>query len=174
MSCRKAGPDSSGILSLSNSCLRPPHREEDAGQSWPTGPGPVPTPKVSTGRCNPLPVLGLQRQYLTEPPSPQQPCMPKTRAPPFTQEDTEALVGDTLLVATQVYLPPECDWAPSTKLCLFPGSKRHWKMQLKSQWPLLTTWRCLTLSGEKALYMGPWPQVLYSRLEARVSVLPAS
>lgn len=32
MSCRKAGPDSSGILSLSNSCLRPPGQVQGEGR----------------------------------------------------------------------------------------------------------------------------------------------
>ena len=98
----------------------------------------------------------------------------KDKGAPFTQEHTWALVGDTLLVATQAHLPPECDWAPSTKLCHFPGSKRHWKLQLESQRPLLTIWQCLALSGEKALYTGPRPQALCSRLGARASALPTS
>lgn len=63
-------------------------------------------------------------------------------------------MGDALLVATQGYLPPQYDRALSTKLCHFPGSKRsHWKMQLKSQRPLLTTWRCPTLSGKSSMHV---------------------
>lgn len=42
-----------------------------------------PPPKVSTGGCNPLPVLGSSEalRALLSPPFPQQPYVPKTRAP---------------------------------------------------------------------------------------------
>ena len=156
MSCRKAGPDSSGILSLSNSCLRPPGQGggrfgSELARLAVSFPRPLKCPQVDA-----ILFLCWALQRLSEPyraPFPPTTLCAKDKSTPLTEEDTEARVGDALPVATQGYLPPQCDRALSTKLCHFPGSKRsHWKMQLKSQRPLLTTWQCPTLSGKSSMH----------------------
>lgn len=72
----------------------------------------------------------LQRQNLTE--APKNPVY-QISGWPISQR----LRWETLLrVATQGYLTPEGDHAPS-KLCHFPGTRGHQKMRLKSLQPLL-------------------------------------
>lgn len=92
MSCRKAGPDSSGILSLSNSCLRPPGQEERFRSEltymavfFPHLPE-CPHMDATLFLC-----WALQRQNLTGPPT--TPCA-STGVSHFTEEDTEAQVGE--------------------------------------------------------------------------------
>lgn len=96
MSCRKAGPDSSGILSLSNSCLRPPVKEK----AGPGQPGHLSSPslQVPTDGCGlfPRPCEGLSNE---EPHRTSQQVCGKVQGGPIL-EDNEALEGDALPVAT--------------------------------------------------------------------------
>lgn len=86
MSCRKAGPDSSGILSLSNSCLRPPGQGEErfrleltqVAMFFPHLPK-CPHMDVTLFLC-----WALQRQNLTE--APNNSVCPNERAPFYRGE----------------------------------------------------------------------------------------
>lgn len=127
MSCRKAGPDSSGILSLSNSCLRPPGQgggrfQSELAHLAVSFPHPPKRPQMDATL---FPCWALQRQNLTE--APKNPVYQRSGWP-----ISQRLRWETLLrVATQGYLTPEGDHAPS-KLCHFPGTRGHQKMRLKS------------------------------------------
>lgn len=117
MSCRKVGPDRSGILSLSNSCLRPPGRRKERLLSELARLAVHPIPTLSTDGCNPLPALcsSKDRDFLP---------LPQRQGHSFT-EDTDAPVGGVPPAATQGYRIPEHDpaTATSTTLCHSPDFK---------------------------------------------------